>query len=199
MRCGTARRRISDDLDGALDPRRRSRLEAHLRSCAACRASRDALARLQAAAGPSPGRTPEDWAAFERRIASRLDDAGPGRAPVRVRRRWVWAAAGAGLALAVAGTVWYAASRPGTALTTAWMPAEDVLVPLIEEAEADPELGRDIERAVLDSIDDLMPVPDPDAAAIQAGDPLFWEGLSEDELRFIASELEAENGLGGAQ
>jgi len=32
---------------------------------------------------------------------------------------------------------------------------------------------------------------------LPAADPLFWEGLSDDDLRAVIAELEAENGRGG--
>jgi anti-sigma factor RsiW len=198
MRCGAARKRLSDDLDGALAPGRRERLEAHLSSCAACRACRDALARLQAAARPGADRAPEYWAGFERRLASRLDGAGTAPAPFSGRRRLAWTAAGA-LALAVAGVIWYLIPRQETSVTTAWLAAGDPLLPLIEEAEADPDLAWDIERAIRASIKEMTPVPNADAAALLVADPLFWEGLSEDELRYIAAELENETGRGGPQ
>ena len=68
MKCRAAQRRLSDELDGALDPGRRSRLEAHLRVCPACRAYRGVLARLQPEAPPGAGRSAEYWSGFEKRL-----------------------------------------------------------------------------------------------------------------------------------
>lgn len=58
-------------LDGALDPARRSEVEAHLRACGACGAERDRLAGALAALRglPSP---PPPSPAFEARFWSRL-------------------------------------------------------------------------------------------------------------------------------
>jgi hypothetical protein len=42
-------------------------------------------------------------------------------------------------------------------------------------------------------------VPDADAVLLTDADPLFWEGLSDDELRDIVAELEDETGRGGPQ
>ena len=78
-------------------------------SCPACRAYRDGLARLQAAAGRPADRSPEYWAGFERRLEAKLDAVGSGRRPPphRVRRpeRWAWAAAAFSV-LAAAGGLW---------------------------------------------------------------------------------------------
>jgi hypothetical protein len=199
MRCGTARKRLSDELGGALSSERKARLEAHLQRCPACRGYREDLVRLQAEVLPPAGRSPEYWAGFDERLGSKLSGLETGRgaveAPFSARRRWAWAAAGA-TALAVAG-IGLAILRPRAAVTAAWVPYEDGLTPLIQEAEADPELERDLDREILASIEEMTPVPDADVAALPAADPLFWEGLSEDELRAIASELEKETGPGG--
>jgi len=199
MRCGRAEKLISDDLDVALGSGRKARLHAHLRSCPACRAYRDGLVRLQAEVLPPADRSAEYWAGFEKRLETKLARAATGRdavgTPFPARRKWAWAAAAA-TAVAAAG-IWFGLLRPGTAVTTAWIPTEDALTPLLQEVEADPELEEGVDREIRASIEEMTPVPDADIAALPIADPLFWESLSEDELRAIASELEKETGLGG--
>ena len=199
MRCRKAQRRLSDELDGALGPGQRSKLEAHLRICPACRACRDGLARLQAEVRPGDGRSPEYWVGFERRLEARLDrqEAGlrdVGR-PFAARRRIAWAVAG--VAVAAVAAAWFGLLRPRQVLIADWPQDESGLVPLFLEAEADPELGRAVEGEIRASIAEIVPATDPDAAALAAADPLFWEGLSEEELGAIAAGLEQDNGLGG--
>jgi anti-sigma factor RsiW len=199
MRCRAAEKRLSDGLDGALSPRKRARLEAHLSSCPACRAARDALARLQKDAALPAGRPDEYWAGFERRLEARLDREPAGRkavgTPFPVRRRLAWA--GAGLALVAAAALWFALPRPRPGLTAAWLPDEDPLAPLLLEAESDPELGRAVEREIQASLEELNPGPGADSAALAAADPLFWESLSEEELGAIVAAMEKETGIGG--
>jgi hypothetical protein len=202
MRCETMRKRLSDLLDGALAPKERGRLEAHLRDCPACRAYRADLVRLQA--GPTVDLSPEYWAGFERRLASKLDSVEAGRRPAGApgfpRRRLAWAAAGF-LVLAAAGT-YFALIRPGAGtIETAWVAYEDPLAPLLQDAETDPEFGSLVNREILASIGDMTPVLETETYVPAADDPLFWEGLSDAELEFIAAELRAEDkkvtGLGG--
>lgn len=198
MRCGEAEKRISDDLDGALSTRRKARLEAHLESCPACRAYRDGLARLQATAGVPAGRSPEYWAGFARRLEAKIDMVESGRAaaaPASARRRWAWAAS-AVLVLAAAG-VWFALDRKGPEAAEAWITSGDALNPMIEAAEADPGLEREVDLLVRSSLEELGGSVDADAAILSGGDPLFWEGVSDDELRAIATELEMKSGPGG--
>lgn len=199
MRCRTARKRISDGIDGALGSGRRGRLEAHLEACPDCRAYGDGLARLQGEIRPVEMPPEGYWAGFERRLEARLDREEGGRSPVRTpfpqRRRMAWAAAG--LLLAAGAALWFALLPPKTALTAAWIPETDLLMPLLLEAETDPELEKDVADEIRDSIAELAPALDADAAALAASDPLFWGGLSEEELGVIADWMEKEAGRGG--
>jgi hypothetical protein len=97
------------------------------------------------------------------------------------------------------GAVWYAFLRPGTALPETWAAYEDVLDPIVRAAETNPELARRVDGEVRALIEEAAPAPDADAAVLPAEDPLFWEGLSEDDLRAIVTELEDETGRGGPQ
>lgn len=203
MRCRTAERRLSDGLDGALAPRAAARLEAHLRRCPSCRAHRDAIARIQAASGPLAGPEPRDWAGFERRLEARLDACGAGRAgrfpaPFAWRPRAAFAAAAA---LILAGAaLWIVLARPRQDPGAfAWVPSADGIAPLIREAETDPGLEGAVGRYLSDSLAELAPPVDADAAALTAADPLFWESLSDDELGAVTEALGKESGLGGPQ
>jgi len=200
MSCRRAEKRISDGLDGALSPGKRARLEAHLRECPACRATRDALVRLNEATGAPAERSEEYWAGFERRLQARLDLEPAGRkaigAPSPARRRLAWAAAGSVLLAAVAAA-WFAFLRPEPVLTASWLPDADPLGPILLEAEADPEFEQAVEGEIRVSLEALSPAPDADAAALSAADPLFWEGLSDEELEAIVAGMERESGIGG--
>lgn len=199
MRCRSARRRISDALDGAVGARGRARLEAHLAVCPACRVYRGRLSLIQAGSRLPLDRPAESWADFERALAAKLDAAGergPSFAPEAARRRaWAWVAAAASVLLAV--VAWYLLQRPAGAPFEAWTGYEGVIDPLVLAAESDTELAGRVDKRVGALLDDLAPAPDPEAVVLPADDPLFWEGLSDDDLRAIVGELEKPNGRGG--
>jgi hypothetical protein len=204
MRCATVRKRLSDDLDGTVPSGRKPRLEAHLRTCASCRGYRQRLDRIQAAVRPPAEPAAESWASFERSVASRLEPRGDeGRgdvgAPFAARRRWAWAAA-AVLILAGAG-IWYSLRRPVTEPLEVWASFDEAFDPLLGAAEADPELAGRVDREITASIEEMTPASDSDAdaAVLLSSDPLFWEGLSDDELRGVVAELETDLGRGGPQ
>jgi hypothetical protein len=196
MRCETARRRISDALGGSLRPGRGPGLEAHLRSCPACRAYREDLTRIQEAPR-RPDLPAASWADFEARLEARLASAEAGRErvgpPFASRRRWAWAGAAA---LILAGvSLWYARPRPSLLQEGAWFTYDDVLDPVVRAAESSPELAGRIDREIRDSLEALL--PDGEAAPLPAADPLFWQSLNEDELRAVVAALEKETGVGG--
>jgi hypothetical protein len=201
MRCGTARKQLSDALDGALPSGRRPRLEAHLRSCAVCRSYRDGLDRIQAEARLPEDRPPEFWASFEKDLDAKLETARASGAsaavPFPARRRLAWAA---GALLVLAGiALWSVLRRPPEGAIEAWTDYEDVLDPILQAAEANPELASRVDREILATLDETTPSSDASAALVPAADPLFWEGLSEEDLRDIVAGLENETGLGGPQ
>lgn len=201
MRCRRVRKWLSDDLGGSLPTNRKDRMEAHLGACPACRAYREGLARIQAAAFPAADRSREYWDGFERRLESKLAPAGPGRARVSAPggpgRRWALAAAGF-LAMAAVGT-YFAVVRPDGGVEIAWNNYEDPVTRILLEAEADPEFGALVDREVASAIEEMTPIREngPEFAIPLAEDPLFWEGLSDEELRYIAGELEKNDALGG--
>lgn len=99
------REELSALLDGALDPGRRSRVEAHLVACPACRAERDRLAAALSALGALPA-PPAPSPDFEARFWARLAREGRGSPRGALARlaalRWRLAAPLAGAAVATA-------------------------------------------------------------------------------------------------
>jgi predicted anti-sigma-YlaC factor YlaD len=200
MRCRKAEKLLSDDLDGALGRVGKARLETHIRSCPDCRAYRDGLVRLREAVGPPEERSAEYWVGFERRLEARLDREPAGRSPAAApsprRRVLAWTAAGSTVLLVLAA-VWYAFLRTEAVGPAVWTPSGDPLASLYLEIEADPELALAVDIEIRASIDEIAPALDAEALVFRAADPLFWDGLSEEELGAIAAGLEEENGLGG--
>jgi predicted anti-sigma-YlaC factor YlaD len=200
MRCRKAERLLSDDLDGALGRAGKARLEAHVRTCPDCRAYRDGLARLREAVGPPEERPAEYWAGFERRLEARLDREPGGRVPAAApsprRRLLLWTTVGASFLLVLAA-VWYAFLRTDAAGPAVWSPSGDPLASFYLEIETDPELALAVDREIKASIDEIAPALDADALVFRAADPLFWDGLSEEELGVIAAGLEQEESPGG--
>ena len=199
MSCERYRRRISDDIDGALGPAAKARLERHIRGCPECRACRAELLALQGrtkdAADP---RLPESfWTDFGRRLDARLaEEERSARAQTPWSQAvWGWAAA-ALLILGVLGGVFLLRrGAVGPDLETALL--EDPLGRILDAAGSSPALESQLDRDVQASLDEAVRVAGEESVLPAGNDPYFWESLSEAELRFIESELRAEQAHGG--
>lgn len=198
MRCEKARRWISDELDSALAAPWKARLEDHLAGCPACRAYHEDLEILAVGVRSRPTDEPptDYWPGFgkrlERKLASPVRPARP--APRPGFRRWAWA--GAASLIVVAAAIYVALFRPVAEPDAPWLPNGNSLAWILLEAEGDPDLTSLLDREVRASIEEMTVGPDENIPVPFVDDPLFWEGLSEEELRFIASELEAETDRG---
>ncbi len=201
MRCDKARRWISDGLDGALAAAQAAKLERHLETCAACRAYRRDLETIEAGAArrPADAPSPDYWQDFADRLGRKIAMASRPVPRRRGFRRWAWAPATAvAAAAAVLAIIHFGVLRPDGGVPDAgWLSNGSSLAWILMEADGDPELTSLLDGEVRASIEEWTLVPDEDITAPFLDDPLFWEGLSEEELRFIASELEAEIDRGG--
>jgi hypothetical protein len=199
MRCETAKRRISDALDGALGEGLAAALERHLRGCAGCRAYREGLARIQGGAAglADPGLAPDAWADFGRRLETRLARDGAGEAPTRLPGLWKWAWAGAGFLVLLVVLGYLAVLRPRTPAGPVPLSFEDSVAQVLGEIGANRDLAGAFNREIVTSIAEAAR-PEGEEAIVSFGDnPLIWEGLSEGEVLSINAELEIELGRGG--
>lgn len=213
MSCGTWKKRISDAQDGALSGKQAVRLERHLRQCVSCRTYRDDLARLGKGAKDlaDPGLAPGEWEDFGRRLDSRLAasvpprEAGGGRddeqGDVRVRARlpvfWTWARAGVGFLILAFVVTYFAVLRPRRGQEPVFLSFEDSVAQVIGEIGPDPELESSFNRQIVVSISEAAGDESETSAVRFDDNPMFWEGMSEEDLRFIESELRKEQGHGG--
>jgi anti-sigma factor RsiW len=201
MNCEKARKWISDGYDGALRAGRAARLERHLRACPGCRSYRDDLTRIEemVGAGIVPERGPDYWQDFGRRLDARLRAAAPapcrGNVVAHVRSKWAWAGACL-LVLAVVGA-YLVVLRPRPLPGPVVLSAEEILTHVFSEIDSDEEFEASFNREILASIRETVAVR-PEEAFLRFDDnPFVWEGMSDEELRLVETELERETGHGG--
>lgn len=200
MRCETAKRRISDALDGALGGGRAARLDRHLRSCPGCRAYRESLSRIQGGAAglADPGLSPEDWAALHGRLAGRLAREGAGKSlRPALPAFWEAAWAGAGALALVLALAYLGGLRPRSAAGPLPLSFEDAVAQVMGEVGANPDLAGAFSREIAASIAEAVQPEGGEEIVSFGDDPFFWEGLTDGEVGSINTELEKELGHGG--
>jgi len=112
----------------------------------------------------------------------------------------------AGLFLLAGAGTYLAFFRSGGRGEQAFFSLEDPAGQVINEIGPNADLESSFNREIVATINESAGVLADGSAAFQAdeealisfGDnPMFWEGLSEEELGYIESELRKERGLGG--
>jgi hypothetical protein len=149
--------RLSEYVDGDLDAATTRQLEAHLDTCAECRATRDELVRVVAKARGVGYRMPERdlWSRIEAQVTPQRADAsipriGPRHVTVSI---WRLAAAAAIVAVLAGGLAWMVATRgTGGGITivqdtTIAQPATTTLAPSAVAVASYREAVADLQRA----------------------------------------------------
>ncbi len=197
MRCARIERWISDEMDGALTPGQKKALARHLASCPSCRAYRLNLENLQAGASKlnrGAERPDAYWRDFDARLAARLrrePPSVPARLPLFVRRPWAWG--GVGLAAAAALAAYFVFIRPVRPAPGPFVFSfEDTIASIMTEIGDNPELESSFALALQASIDEAIGGEGEGALGSPSDDPLFWEGLSDDDLARIESVIRNE-------
>lgn len=195
MKCERYQVWISDEIDGALAAKKKRRLEAHLRSCAGCRAYRRDLLRIQEESGlekVDPGTADyfeKFTAAVQTSLRREIETA------VRVRRaplawRWAWVSAPLALAL-ILGIIIFRGGRDG--LSHEILSFEDCLERVYQEIGGDDESAAEFSRFLSGSL-----LGGGDTVGLEDGlelwsDPFFWRSLSDEDLRLIEAEIKNES------
>jgi anti-sigma factor RsiW len=119
--------RLSEYVDGELDAETRAALDAHLATCAKCRATRDELERVVARARGIGYREPANdlWGAIETSITANAPRSGRRLVTLSWARL---AAAAAIVALLAGGFAWTIASRRAAVVAT-MAPSRDTIAP----------------------------------------------------------------------
>ena len=113
--CDLMCERLTAYLEGDLAPEDRTAADAHLASCAACRAVLAELRTIAAQAAALPPLNPSRdlWAGIESRIGTRVTPLGAPLARRATRRPWPLAIAAAALIALTAGTTYLLTTRQG--------------------------------------------------------------------------------------
>ncbi len=194
MKCEKIERWISDGLDGALSPKNRPRLEAHLSTCPACREYQNRVRRIQAESErlEGPEVSVDRLDALSARIIyqlrlERLDE----RAGSGLRLIWRWARLIVPAVLVLALGVVLSRGR-GEAPQDDIFSLEGCFDRVAREIAGDAELAAGFNRFITESLTGEEDPSLPSADIYIWNEPYFWESLSDNELRLVEEEVKKE-------
>ncbi|MFZ2054745.1 MAG: zf-HC2 domain-containing protein [Candidatus Aminicenantales bacterium] len=191
MNCEKIKRWISDDLDGALTPKKKQRLESHLSSCPACRDYERELRLIQAGSVriEGPGASPEHLEALSTGIMAKLRlERQEERAARAFLSIWRWARVAAPTVLAIALGVFL--FRGGGELPQDEIFSfEGCLDRVFQEIGGDDDIAADFSRFLAGSL-----LGGGEAVVLEDdidlwNEPLFWRSLSDEDLGWIEEEI----------
>lgn len=203
MKCHKVERMISDHIDLVLSDKKKARLAKHLDSCSGCRSYQERMKTLHQETQKlgRPKLTPE----YRRKFALRLEDRlsrEASRPTVRpapsffggLRPVWRWTTvATAATALLLLGIMMF---RPQpTSLEGRQMvySVADMVKEIAHEIADDQELEQAFNSLLLASIDNAFQTqPEEMLAPGLYENPLHWEELTLEELRYIENEIKKE-------
>jgi len=200
MRCKKIEKWISDGFDGKLSAKKRAILESHVAACAFCRAYQERLEDIQMESRSllRPQPAPGYWQESISRLKARLG-AGTGAA-AKVQEipspsflsKWKWAWAGAAALLVAAFGLYFILSGPKISQEIFAFSFEDAITRIDQEIGNNPELEKDLNSVIQDSIFEHIGEINEAASPFHYENPLFLESLNEEELQALASAIKDE-------
>ncbi len=201
MSCQKIRRWISDDIDKGLSAEKRRLLESHLATCASCRYYRLNLALIQE---ESPGLirpqiTPGYWQESISKLKAGLRAREESGTKIKAvpspvfSFKWQWIGTGAVALLVVAFGLYFVLSGPLADPEMMAFSFEDAIDGIDQEIGGSPELDKDLETVIRDSVYDQIRGFEDVVNPFHFENPLFLESLSEEELQIM--ELAIQNQL----
>jgi len=203
MRCKKTEKWISDGIDGNLSPRKQEALAAHLAKCAACRAYRLRLGKIEEGAKSlsAPSLSPEFWRTLIERLKTNLEaapsakhkepDLRPRQAPAFFpAMRWAWAG-GASL-LAVAVGLYFMIFAARTPLEIYHFTFEETVNGLYETIGDNSDLESEFNTMLQASISEHADESAVEIKHLLYGNSFFIESLSDEEINLLDSHLKSE-------
>ncbi len=197
MRCKKVEQWISDGIDGRSSPEKQAILASHIAACDSCRAYRERLENIhkesQSLLRPQPA--PGYWQESISRLKAGLRaEKGTGTKVGEIRSpsflfkgKWAWA--GAAALLVVALGLYFILSRPNARLEIMAFSFEDAMAGIDQEIRNSPELEKDLNSVIQDSIYEHIGETHEAANPFHYENPFFLESLNEEELQALDSAI----------
>ncbi len=198
MRCRKIEKLLSDNIDGELTEKKNKILEMHLRKCSSCNSYAENIERLhkQAKNLERLEISPVYWEEFTSRIKTEISYAQQEKmrgSPLLLRWKWIWAGT-ALLFVIVVGLFLYLAQNK-TPQEVYVFSFESSLAKIYQEIGSDPELEELFNSVILASIGEILGDSEWGERPDFYENLILWENLTEEEMRYLESEIKKDNKL----
>jgi hypothetical protein len=191
MNCTKVEKWLSDRIDGALSERKTRAIEAHLEKCAACRSYAASLEKIheEILHLEREEASPAFWEGFAQRLKANLGSAREmkNRRPFVRGWNWVWSGA-ALLAVVLVGLYLLLFQNPQPQEMVVFS-LENSLTRIYQEIGDDSELEELFNSILVESINEYLEDSEWRERPEFLNNLLFWENLTEEELKFLESEI----------
>lgn len=189
---------LSNDIDGELPEKKKKILEAHLRKCSSCSSYAENIRRIhkEAKSLEKLDASPVSWEEFTSRIKTEITSIQQEKlrgAPLFLRWKWAWAGA-ALLFLIVAGLFLYLTQNK-TPQEVYDFSFESSLAKIYQEIASDQELEELFNSIISASIGETLVDSGWGVRPDFYENLILWEDLTEEEMRFLESEIMKDNKL----
>lgn len=195
MGCQKFEKWLSDRLDGELPEKKWKALSRHLEKCASCQAYSRDIERIQSESPlmDRPELSASYWEGFTLRLKERASSFRTPKEnlPFLLKWKWVWAAPL--LTLFVVLGLIYFLNQERTAEEVYVFSLEKAMTRVYQEIGEDAELVEIFNSVILASIGETLGEAQLEERSEFYKDSLFFQDLSEEEMKYLESELKKNN------
>jgi len=198
MGCKKIEKWVSNNIDGELPEKKKKILEAHLKRCSSCSSYQKIIERIhkETKSLEMPEVSPAYREEFTSRVKTKISFPQPEKrigAPLFSRWKWAWTAAALIFVIVVGSVLYLTQSRPPQEVYI--FSFENSLAQIYQEIGSDSELEDLFNSVILASIGETLEdsgwIIRPDFYE----DSLLWDNLTEEEMRFLESEIKKDTKL----
>ncbi len=198
MRCRKIEKLLSNNIDSELPEKKNKILETHLRTCSSGISYAENIERLHKHAKNLERLevSPVYWEEFTSRIKTEISYAQQEKIrglPLFLRRKWAWA--GAALLFVIVVGLFLYLTQNKTPQEVYVFSFENSLAKIYQEIGSDPELEQLFNSVILASLGEILEDSGWGERPDFYENLMLWENLTEEEMRYLESEIKKDNKL----
>lgn len=189
---------LSNNIDGELPEKEKKILEKHLRKCSSCSSYAENIQRIheEAKSLEKLEASHVNWKEFTSRIKTEISSAKKEKfRDIPLFLRWKWAWAGAALTFLIVAGLFLYLTRNKTPQEVYDFSFESSLAKIYQEIGSDQELEELFNSVISASIGEILEDSEWGERPDFYENLILWEDLTEEEMRFLESEIKKDNKL----